>query len=198
MELLKQIADFFSSLPPHQIIAQIIGFIGVGIGILIYAGRTRGQILICKFTSDVLWFVNYLMVGGYTGALLNLIAMARESVFYYRDRKRWASHRIWLYVFMLLTLLSPIFEWIKIGGFSWVPLLPATGSILAVISFYTRKPVIMRYFGLGAQAFWLTYGFMLMNISSIVCGLLTVLSAVIGMVREAMAKDRTRSAEKAD
>lgn len=185
------IAEFFTSMPPHHIVAQIIGFVGVAISILIYAGRTRARILICKFISDVLWFANYILLGAYTGALLNLIAMARETVFYNRGVKKWASHRIWLYVFMLLTLLSPILEWVKLGGFSWVPLLPATGSILAVISFYSNRPRVMRYFGFAAQAFWLVYGFMLVNISSIVCGILTILSAVIGMIREARAKAKT-------
>ena len=199
MELISKlwgaIADFFASMSPYYAVAQIIGFIGVGTGILIYSGRTRAHILICKFISDVLWFVNYVMIGAYTGALLNLIAMARETVFYNRGVKRWASHRIWLYVFILLTFLSPMFEWIKLGGFSWLPLLPATGSVLAVISFYSASPRVMRYFGFASQIFWLTYGIMLVNVSSVVCGSLTVISAVIGMVREARAK---RKPEKAD
>ena len=188
MNLFQVIVDFFTSMPPHEVAAQIVGFFGIVISLFIYAGKTRATILICKFISDVLWFVNLILLAGYTGALLNLIAMVRETVFYNRDRKKWASHRIWLYVFIALTLLSPIFEWVKVGGFTWVPLLPAVGSVFAVVSFYSKHPRVMRYFGFIAQAFWLVYAIMLVNISSIFCCTLTITSAVIGMVREYRAK----------
>ena len=173
---------------PHLIVAQIFGYFGIAISIAIYAGKTRGQILICKFISDTLWFVNLILVGGFTGALLNLIAMGREVVFYNRTRKAWAGHRVWFYVFLALTALSPAFEWMKLGEFSWIPLFPAVGSIFAVVSFYTEKPTAMRLFGFAAQAFWLAYAFILDNKSSIICGIFTILSAVIGMVREWLSK----------
>ena len=185
---METIINFFTSMPPHEVVAQIIGCFGILISLFIYAGKTRARILICKFISDVLWFLNLVLLGGYTGALLNLIAMIRETVFYNRDRKKWASYRIWLYIFIALTMLSPIFEWVKVGAFTWIPLLPATGSVFAVISFYSNKPRVMRYFGFVAQGFWLVYAIMLVNVSSIVCGALTITSAIIGTVREYRAR----------
>jgi len=193
MEFLAKIFGDFSAMEIHEIIAQIFGYCGVAISILIYAGKTRAQILICKFISDTLWFVNLILIAGYTGALLNLIAMGREIVFYNRNRKAWAGHRIWFFVFLVLTLLSPVFEWVKIGELTWIPLLPAVGSIFAVVSFYSNRPAVMRYFGFAAQAFWLIYAFMLDNKSSIVCGILTILSAFIGLVRDLIAKRRSNT-----
>ena len=187
MEILSKIVAFFAEMTPLMIVAQIFGILGTAISLLIYAGKTRKSILICKFVSDVLWFVNYILIGAYTGALLNVIAMGRETVFYNRERKKWASHRVWLYVFILLTFLSPAFEWIK-GGWSWIPLLPASGSVLAVISFYSKHPPVMRYFGIGAQILWLAYGILLVNPASILACTLTILSALIGMTREWIAK----------
>lgn len=194
MEFLKAIFGDFSTMAPHMMVAQIIGYFGVAISIAIYAGKTRGQILICKFISDTLWFVNLMLIGGFTGALLNLIAMGRETVFYYRGRKTWASYRVWLYVFLALTVLSPVFEWIKLGEFTWIPLLPAIGSVFAVISFYSNVPAVMRCFGLLAQGFWLSYAILLDNQSSIICGILTILSALIGILREWLARRKSENA----
>ena len=187
MELFSEIFSFFAEMAPLMLVAQIFGILGTAISLLIYAGKTRKSILICKFISDVLWFFNYILIGAYTGALLNVIAMGRETVFYNREQKKWASYRVWLYVFILLTLLSPVLEWVK-GGWSWVPLLPATGSVLAVISFYSKHPPVMRYFGIGAQILWLAYGILLVNPASILACTLTILSALIGMTREWIAK----------
>ena len=179
---------------PHIAVAQIIGYIGVAGSLLLYAGKTRGRILLYKFVLDALWFVNLLLVGGYTGAILNFICMGREIVFYNRSRKAWASHRVWLYVFLALTLLSPAFEWIKLGAFTWPPVLPAIGSLIAVVSFYTERTTAMRILGFAAQVFWLIYGIILDNKSSIICGVLTLLSVVIGMVREWLSKRKSERA----
>ena len=175
---------------PHIAVAQIIGYIGVAGSLLLYVGKTRGQTLLYKFLLDALWFVNLLLIGGYTGAVLNFICMGRELVFYQRGRKAWASHRVWLFVFLALTLLSPTFEWIKLGALTWPPVLPAIGSLIAVVSFYSERTSAMRLLGFLAQIFWLIYGIILDNKSSIVCGVLTLLSALIGLLREWIAKHR--------
>ena len=180
--------DFFGDLPPNIIASQILGAIGIVVGLSIYAGKTRGQILVCKFVSDAIWAANYLLVGGYTGSLLNLIGMARESVFFHRETKKWASNRIWLYVFVLLAMLSPIMEWAEAGKFFWLPILPALGSTCSVFSLYSRRPMTMRILGLLTQAFWLAYGIILQNVTSVLCGIMIVVSVFIGIIREL--KDR--------
>ena len=170
--------------------SQILGAIGIIVGLSIYAGKTRGKILVCKFVSDAIWAANYLLVGGYTGALLNVIGMAREAVFYHRETKKWAASRLWLYLFVMLALLSPIMEWVQLGGFAWLPILPAFGSTCSVFSLYSRRPMIMRILGLLTQVFWLAYGIILQNVTSVLCGIMIVISAIIGMTREAVAKKK--------
>ena len=138
--------------------------------------------------SDAIWAANYLLVGGYTGSLLNAIGMVREVVFYHRDTKKWASSRFWLYFFASLALLSPIMEWSQLGSFSLLPLLPACGSTCSVFSLYSRRPMTMRILGLLTQAFWLAYGIILQNVTSVLCGIMIVVSVFIGIIREL--KDR--------
>ena len=192
MGILAAVSAYFSAMQPHEIVAWVFGILGILLSLILYAGRTRTHILICKLISDVLWFVNYILLGAYTGALLNVIAIGRETVFYNRDRRKWASHRIWLYVFILLTFLSPIMEFVKLGGFSWIPILPAIGSVLAVISFYSKRPWVMRCFGFGAQAFWITYGILIWNPTAVISSALIITSAVIGTVRELLARRAAR------
>ena len=180
--------DFFKDLPPNIIISQILGAIGIIVGLTVYAGKTRPQILACKFVSDAIWSANYLLVGGYTGSLLNAIGMVREVVFYHRGTKKWASNRFWLYLFAALALLSPIMEWAQLGKFSWLPLLPACGSTCSVFSLYSRRPRTMRILGIVTQLFWITYGIILSNVTSVLSSTMLIISAIIGMIREAVAE----------
>ena len=194
---MNAVSAYFSEMQPPEIIAWICGTLGILMSVLLYAGRTRSHILIFKLISDVLWVINYLLLGAYTGAVLNFIGVFRESVFFNRDRRKWASHRIWLYVFLSLTLLSPTLEFLKIGGFSWIPLLPAVGSMLAVISFYSRRPQVMRYFGIAAQSLWILYSALVWNPTAFISSVLVFVSIVIGMIREAMAKRGASSKKEA-
>lgn len=178
---------------PLEIVAQIFGVIGIVLGFFIYLSKSRSRIILCKFISDVIWFFNYFFLGAYTGALLNLIAMGRETVFYNREKRKWASHRIWLYVFLLLTLISPILEWVENGAFSWIPLCPAIGSMFAVVSFYSKKPRQMRYMGYCAQILWLAYGIGIGNVTATISSALILLSAVVGNIREARARKKPDS-----
>lgn len=188
--------NFFDSISPALLISQIFGTAGIIISLSIYAGKSRANIITCKFISDVIWAINYLLLGAYTGALLNIIAMARETVFYNRDKKKWAASRLWLYIFIALVLVSPTIDLIKLDTFSLVPLFPAVGSSFAVISFYSRKTETMRIFGLVAQILWLIYGFLLFNPTGIISCLLTIASIAIGFSRELHAKETRASKQK--
>ena len=175
--------NFFDSISPALLISQIFGAIGIFISITIYAGKNRSNIIICKFISDIVWTVNYTLIGAYTGALLNVIAMARETVFYNRGKKKWASSRLWLYIFILLVLISPAIELMKSDTPSIVPLFPAIGSTFAVLSFYCLSEKRTRILGLIAQLLWLVYGFYPFNPTGIISCSLTIVSIIIGTVR---------------
>lgn len=166
-----------------KIIGELIGVVAIIEGFFIYYSRTREKILFYKFISDALWMINLLLLGGYTGALLNLIGMGRETVFYYRDKKKWAAHPGWLVLFLMITAVSPMATLLG-GREGWASLFPAVGSILAVIAFYQRKPSITRTVGFFAQLFWLVYACLILNYSSILCNAVQVVAAVAGAVRK--------------
>lgn len=175
-----------------KLIGEIIGFVAIGENFFIFLSNRRERILIFKFISDVLWATNNFLVGGYTGAILNVVAMGRETVFYNRDKHKWASSPIWLAVFLAVTAISPMMSLIS-GKEGWYAVLPALGSMAAVIGFYSRKPAITRYVSFIANGLWLVYAIFVWNISSIVCNIVLLTSAVIGMLLAAVNKKKAAS-----
>ena len=167
-----------------RIAAQIIGYIAVAENLLIYISNRRDRILLFKFLSDALWFTNYLLMGGLTGAALNAVAMTREAVFSLRDRYRWAGAKWIPALFLALTWVSPAIEWIRAGAFTWQPLLPAFGSMIFVIGFYARKTMLTKVSSLFGNALWLTYAVLLSNWAGMVGNILMLISALIGIIRE--------------
>lgn len=159
--------------------SQILGAFLCILSFFIYSCKKREHILLIKLTSDVLSSIQQAMAGATTGALICTIGAARECVFYNRGRKKWASHIVWLFVFLIAMSISPIFAWE--GPIS---LLPAIGSALAVLAFYCKNPLHIRIFGLFAQLLWLIYTILTFNLVSVVQNIILIFSALFGLFRD--------------
>ena len=120
-----------------------------------------------------------------TGAILNAIGIFREIVFYNRLDKNWAKHKFWLFFFIGVTLISPIVSWS--GPIS---LLPAFGSIFAVILFYSKNTDYMRYLSFLAQGLWLVYASVIISVPAIISNAIMILSSIIGIIRSFILKKK--------
>ena len=175
------------------LIANIIGTAAVIENIFIFATLKRKNILKLKFLSDALWCLNYLFLGAMTGAILNVIAMLRETIFSLRGRKKFATHFFWLPIFLLLTLISPALDCINAGAFVPLTVLPALGSMLTVYSFYQNNPTVTRYIALVAQSLWLIYTIMIFNVTAIISNAFQIISAIIGITRAIIVANRNKN-----
>lgn len=172
-----------------RIIGEIIGAAAIAESFLIYMGKTKENILFYKFISDFLWFINFIFTGGWTGALLNLIGMCREAVFSQRGKRKIFSGYIWLWLFLIISMLSPVISLIKGSEGLWA-ILPAFGSAMAVVAFYHHNAVYTRIIGLFSQLLWLAYSIGIHNISSTLCNIVLIISAVSGIIRDIRSKKR--------
>ena len=174
-----------------KLIGQIIGWVAVAEGFLVFLSSKREHILIFKFIDDVLWAISLLMLGNYTGGILNAVGMGREVVFYNRDRRKWASSRFWLVFFLVVTAISPTYSLIS-GKEGWYAVLPAIGSLAAVIGFYSRSANMSRYIGFFANGVWLIYNVINKNIPASVSGVILLASGVVGTVLMLLQRRRLR------
>ena len=110
-----------------RILGECFGAAAIAEGFCIYFSRTRQRILIFKFISDLLWCCNYLCLGNLTGALLNVVGMTRETVFYLRDKKKFFASPLWLLLFLIATAASPTYSLLS-GKEGLLALLPAAGA----------------------------------------------------------------------
>ncbi len=157
---------------------EIVGMIALVESFLIYLSNKRDRILVLKFVGDVLWVVNYLLLGGFTGAILNGLSMLRELLFYQRDKRPFFAHTAWLFVFWALTLVSSALTYA--GPIS---LLPMIGNLLSTAGFYCLRTGRARIILTASYAFWLSYAVALANYSAIVSASIALLSILVGALR---------------
>jgi hypothetical protein len=164
-----------------------------GVSFFVYYGKNKNNMLTAKLISDVLNAVQQGLIGAYTGAAINVIAIAREIIFYHRGRWKWADHRLWLWLFIVLMGAAPLWTWN--GAIS---LLPCVGSILAVIAFYMEKPTSIRALGLGSQTFWLLYSIFTVNLGAILQNIILIFSAILGLFRDRTENRRIKNKQETD
>ena len=174
------------------LLGNIIGYIAIAENIFLFLSVKRERVLIFKLISDVLWALNMAFLSienraNLTGAILNAIAIFREIVFYNRLDKNWAKSKFWLFFFIGVTLISPIVSWS--GPIS---LLPAFGSIFAVILFYSKNTDYMRYLSFLAQGLWLIYASVIISVPAIISNAILILSSIIGIIRSFILKKKAK------
>ncbi len=166
------------------LVAQAAGIVGVVISFFVFSARKRSTILISKLTCDLLWAAHYSLIGAYSGAAINIIAIGRESVFY-NKKKKWASSILWLWLFVALTVISSVLSWE--GPLSFLPMI---GSCCSVVSFWCTNPMHIRLLALPCQTLWLIYGILHHSVPSTVSCSVALAAIFIGLYRDIKSKNK--------
>ena len=87
--------------------AQILGLIGSLLAFTAVQTGSRRKIIGLQLVCCVLWVVQYVLLGAWTGVLINLLGLARGVVCAYNDRP-WARSRLWLALFLACYGAAPL------------------------------------------------------------------------------------------
>lgn len=159
------------------IIGSIVGFLAVLSGIGIYSYSDRKKVLVAKIIADSIWAVHFLLIGAATGAVLNVVCVVRDIIFYNRGIKKWASSFCWIVIFIVLNNVS--------GFMSYqgaVSLLPMVGSSLAVVGLWLSDAHKMRIISFFAIGLWFVYAGITRSVPSFIYNGFALASIIIGLV----------------
>jgi len=168
------------------VLSNIIGFLGIISTVIIYQQKSRAGLLVCKLVSDIIWFLQYAILGAWSGAAISIIAIIRELVFINRNKK-WANSPVWLVVFLVLSAVCGIITWKNIYS-----VFPCIASALAVIGFWIGNPRLSRFLSYPISFCMLTYDISNLAFMATANELLTIGSSVIGNIRYDFRKTKQR------
>lgn len=158
-------------------IGQIIGFIAMAIIVISYQQKSHKNILSFQMVSGLLFTVHYILLGAYTGAIMNLLGAFRSLVYANRGKK-WASAIIWPIIFSIGFLISGILTWKDIYS-----IFPMIAMLMSSVVLWIEKPKINRAFSIPTSTCWLIYNIKEMSIPGIVTEIFVLSSIIIGIVR---------------
>lgn len=159
----------------YDIIAQAVGIIGSIIMIISYQCKKPKNLIVMHGFGGLMFSINFLMLGAYTGALLNAINVVRSIAFAKIKSKSPIVPAVLIFAYTVATVFS--FN----GALSILVLLAQS---LGTVLFYIGKDKPLK---IGSLAFvspaWLIHNAITKSIGGIICESFDIISLIVYMIR---------------
>ncbi|MBQ3178261.1 MAG: YgjV family protein [Clostridia bacterium] len=157
--------------------AQIIGVFGLICSLLSFQMKNRKWIMAFQMTASLSFSTQLFMLGAVTGGCVDMISFIRTMIFS-QNSKKWASSPVWLYVFIVIMILTGILTWQN----AW-DILPIAGSILSTVALWMKREKHIRMISLTVGPCWLVYNLVKGAWSGALNEVLAMTSIVIGLIQ---------------
>lgn len=161
----------------NQIFIQAIGFVGT---ILIAIGmqqKTYSRVMFCKIANEFFGGVQYLLLGGYTGMILNLTSCVTNGVYWYRIKNKKST-------LLFQIIFGTMF--VMLGTFSWhgyVSILAILAKVISTISLGINNTRVIRIMNLISTPCWLFYNIFVGSIAGVCSDSIVLASVIIAIIR---------------
>lgn len=185
-----------------EVLLQVIGFLGTAFMLIATQFNTHGKIMIFKTLGSFSFCVQYLLMGAYTGMVMDIVGTIRNIVFAYNVKKG-KSNKFWIFFFSAITIGAGVatlvltwstlvqrVSWLS-GGNSSIALLLAVlvsiisilAKLLSTIAYAFKDAHRIRMLTLPTSAGWLVYNVVVFTLAGIINESLTLISIVIAELR---------------
>lgn len=158
-------------------IAQVIGFAGLVFAIISFQKNNNKGILFFQVMASLTFFLHFVMLGAYTGAIMNLSGAIRNCVFYNRE-KSWADKKVWLYIFISINIIVGLLTWKN-----FYSILPIMATSLSCIGLWIRNPRYTRFVVLTSSPCWLVYNIISSSVAGVLTEVFALSSLIVGIYR---------------
>lgn len=159
-----------------EIIANVIGVLAIALGFLSYQTKSRKGVLALQTLTTVTFTVHYLLLGAYSGMLMNVVGIAR-NIFYYNKDKKFFSWRWWPVVFAVIAAALGILAWED-----WYSVFVVVGITINTVCMSLSAQNIRKSI-LVTSPMVLIYDVFAKSVSGAVYEAVAIVSAAIGIYR---------------
>lgn len=151
---------------------ELTGILGLLCIVAMYQFNKRSAILWTGILSALVWTVQYILLGAYTGAGMNLWSAARNFAF--------NKYRSWPVLAVSLVSMAII---CALTWKNWSSLLPVASSLFATLAMWQENPTRLRMVCILMVPFWLTYNYMNGSVAGMVGDMINFSSLFVGIMR---------------
>ncbi len=162
-----------------MLVAQIIGMLAVAMYVLSYQQKKRKNIVLLNATSCVLYVVQYIMLGAFEGATLDILSALSAFTANNKNKKIISKYsRIVVMVLDLVMLISGLVLYKNIFS-----LCPIAGAILQTNALWISNEKWIRLISFLGAPFWLVYNIVSCAYGSAIGSILSIISIGVAILR---------------
>ena len=160
-------------------IAFAIGLLAVAFFVLSYLQKRRGVILATNLTSRVLYVVQYLLLGAFEGAVLDVLGAASGAVANADERELVKKNKRVIFIGInAVIIIAGVLLYKNIFS-----LFPLVGILFQTDALWLKKEKYIRIVSMLGCPFWFTYNFVSGAYGSCIGDVLSFAALGISLVR---------------
>lgn len=161
----------------YQIIAQIVGYIGLAFSFVAFQCKSHRNLMICRTGNEVLFAVQYFMFASYTGMAMNLVSSVRNLVFarLVKNNKSTLPYQIG---FSVIFVIFGILTWDGL-----ISLAVVLAKIISTVSYGVKNTRVIRLATIPVSSFWLAYNIHCASQAGVLCEVFSLVSIATAIIR---------------
>lgn len=160
-----------------EIFIQVIGYIGLTFSIIAFQCKVHKNVMIFKTSNEMVFALQYILLGAYTGAAMNLISSLRNLIFA-RLICKGKSTLPYQIIFSISFIFFGILTWQ--GPLSFMII---AAKVITTIAYGIRRTDILRLLTLPTSVCWLIYNASCMSTAGVICEAFTICSIITAIIR---------------
>ena len=163
----------------YEVFVQFIGIVGIIAGLSAFQCNKHSHALALKMTEEGSFGIQYLLLGGYTGAVLNLVGIFRNLIFTYLGKKDKQNEL--KYARIILSIVFAV-----LGLLSWegyISILIIFAKVLSTLAYGTTNMKKMRMMLSVTCVCWICYNTYVGSIAGVISDSCNFVSVMIGIIR---------------
>ena len=175
------VTNLLGGIDPIEFIAQGFGIIGLVIIVLSFQFKKNSSFFLLQGTGSFMFFLNFILIGAWGGALFNLCNLLRGLLFLKNAKKVWklavveAAYAV-CFVFSVIMDPSPwqIF----------LVALPCVALIIMSVFMWLGNSKRIRYCQIACSSpAWIVHNIFNLSIGGLLCECFNIVSSIIYLVR---------------
>ncbi len=169
--------EFLENITLYEFVMQGVGILGILAAVLAFQCKNHKPLTILRTANEMLFAVQYFMLGAYTGMAMNLVGSLRNLVFVKMVENNKNTKKA-CFAFSTLFLIFVAFTWE--GSKS---ILIGIAKVVSTFAYGNKNTSFVRIFILMTSLSWFVYNFLVKSYAGCVCESFTIISIISGIIR---------------
>lgn len=158
-------------------VAQILGVLAFILSAVSFQAKSFKMINILKIISQILFTVQYFMLGAFTAMFMNMFSFLRGIIYIDLEKKN-KSTVLAQIVFSVIFIVLGIITWDGI-----ICVLAMMGTVIQTIAFGNKNPAKIRLINLPTCFMWMVYNLHYSSLGGLLSDIFSFISIIIGLIR---------------